>query len=119
MRTSYELGRKGEAEAAAFLAQKNYQILEKNYRYRKAEVDLIVQKENTLVAVEIKTRSTAFFGTPALFLKPKQQQRIVEAVDYYVKQNNLDLEVRFDVISIIKHKGTFDIQHIENAFYHF
>lgn len=54
MRTSYELGRKGEAEAAAILAQKNYRILEKNYRYRKAEVDLIVQKKNTLVAVEIK-----------------------------------------------------------------
>lgn len=48
MRTSYELGRKGEAEAAAILAQKNYRILEKNYRYRKAEVDLIVQKKTLL-----------------------------------------------------------------------
>lgn len=62
MRTSYELGRKGEAEAAAFLAQKNY-------RYRKAEVDLIVQKGNTLVAVEIKTRSTAFFWQSCAFFK--------------------------------------------------
>lgn len=69
MRTSYELGRKGEAEAAAILAQKNYRILEKNYRYRKAEVDLIVQKGNTLVAVEIKTRSTAFFWQSCAFFK--------------------------------------------------
>ena len=119
MSNSYQLGRKGEAEAARFLVQKNYNILEKNYRYRKAEVDLIVQKNNTLIAVEIKTRSTAFFGNPALFLKPKQQQRIVEAVNYYVQQNNLDVEVRFDVISIVKKKGIFDVQHIKNAYYHF
>tara|TARA_Y100000385_G_scaffold232256_1_gene244661 strand:- start:177 stop:485 length:309 start_codon:yes stop_codon:yes gene_type:complete len=87
------------------LTQNNYKILEKNYRYRKAEVDLIVQKNKTLIAVEIKTRSSDFFGNPALFLKTKQQQRIVEAINYYVKHNNLDVEVRFDVISIVKKKG--------------
>lgn len=119
MSNSYQLGRKGEAEAARFLTQNNYTILEKNYRYRKAEVDLIVQKNNTLIAVEIKTRSTDFFGHPALFLKPKQQQRIVEAINYYVQQNNLDVEVRFDVISVVKKKGSFEIQHLKNAFYHF
>jgi putative endonuclease len=119
MSTSHQLGRKGEAEAAAFLTKKNYQILEKNYRYRKSEVDLIVQKNNILVAVEIKTRSTTFFGDPAFFLKTKQQHRIVEAIDYYVQQNNLDVEVRFDVISILKKNNALEIQHIENAFYHF
>lgn len=119
MSESYQLGRKGEAEAARFLTQNNYKILEKNYRYRKAEVDLIVQKNKTLIAVEIKTRSSDFFGNPALFLKTKQQQRIVEAINYYVKHNNLDVEVRFDVISIVKNKGGFEIQHLKNAFYHF
>ncbi|MGB1371024.1 MAG: YraN family protein [Flavobacteriaceae bacterium] len=78
-----------------------------------------MQKNNTLIAVEIKTRSIDFFGHPALFLKPKQQQCIVEAVNYYVQQNNLDVEVRFDVIGIVKKKGRFEIQHLKNAFYHF
>ena len=55
MSTSYKLGRQGEARAAAFLKQKNYRILEKNYRHRKAEVDLIALKDNLLIAVEIKT----------------------------------------------------------------
>ena len=62
MNTSYKLGRQGEARAAAFLKQKNYRILEKNYRHRKAEVDLIALNDNLLIAVEIKTRSTGFFG---------------------------------------------------------
>ena len=114
-----ELGKKGEEFAIDFLVKAGYKILEKNYRYRKAEVDLIVQKNKTLIAVEIKTRSSDFFGNPALFLKTKQQQRIVEAINYYVKHNNLDVEVRFDVISIVKKKGRFEIQHLKNAFYHF
>lgn len=119
MNSSYQLGRKGESEAADFLVKKNYAILEKNYRYRKAEVDLIVRQNDLLVAVEIKTRSSAAFGNPATFLKPKQQQRIVQAIDNYIQQNNLKVEVRFDVISILKKGAKLDIEHIENAFYHF
>lgn len=119
MNSSYHLGRLGESEAAQFLVKKNYTILEKNYRYGKAELDLIVRQNNVLVAVEIKTRSSRYFGAPASFLKSKQQQRIVQAIDHYIKQNNLDIEVRFDVISILKKGRNFEIQHIENAFYHF
>ena len=62
MHTTYQLGRKGESEAADFLVKKNYTILEKNYRYRKAEVDLIVRQNDLLVAIKIKTRSSAAFG---------------------------------------------------------
>ena len=85
MNTSYKLGRQGEARAAAFLKQKNY-------RHRKAEVDIIALKDNLLIAVEIKTRSTGFFGAPETFLKRQQQQRIVEAIDFYVKENQLGVE---------------------------
>ena len=119
MTSSHQLGRKGETAAARFLAKKNYTILERNYRYRKAEVDLIVCQNNLLVAVEIKTRSSAYFGAPSGFLKPKQQQRIVQAIDNYIQQNNLEVEVRFDVISILKKGPQLEIEHIENAFYHF
>ena len=82
MNTSYKMGSQGEARAAAFLKQKNY-------RHRKAEVDIIALKDNLLIAVEIKTRSTGFFEAPETFLKQQQQQRIVEAIDFYVKENQL------------------------------
>ena len=117
MNTSYKLGRQGEARAAAFLKQKNYRILEKNYRHRKAEVDIIALKDNLLIAVEIKTRSTGFFEAPEKFLK--QQQRIVEAIDFYVKENQLGVEVRFDIVSLIKVGNGFEIKHLKNAFYYF
>ncbi len=77
MTPSYQIGQKGEAIAAAHLIKKNTVFLKKNFRYRKAEIDLIVRQNNLVVDVEIKTRSSSFFGAPASFLKYKQQQRIV------------------------------------------
>ncbi len=113
------LGKEGEQLAATFLTQKGYEILEKNYRYLKAEVDLIVKKEGFIVAVEVKTRSTPEFGNPQDFVKPKQVQRLVQAMNNYVIKNDLDLEVRFDIIAIIKNKRGTQIEHLEDAFYHF
>ncbi|MGB1307911.1 MAG: YraN family protein [Oceanihabitans sp.] len=114
-----ELGKKGEELAVNFLLQNGYEILERNYRFQKAEVDIIAKQKNTLAIVEVKTRSTVDFGNPQEFVKPKQIQRLVKAVDAFVIENNLDLEVRFDIIAILKTKNTFEIEHLENAFYHF
>lgn len=114
-----ELGEKGEQLAVDFLLQNGYQIMERNYRFQKAEVDIIAKQKDTLAIVEVKTRSTIDFGNPQDFLKPKQIQRIVKAVDQYVTTNKLDVEVRFDIIAIVKTGKTFEIEHLENAFYHF
>lgn len=114
-----ELGKKGEQLAIDYLLQHGYEIVERNYRFQKAEVDIIAKKENTLAIVEVKTRSTVDFGNPQDFVKPKQIQRLVNAVDEYVTVNNLDVEVRFDIIAIVKQGKGFDIEHLENAFYHF
>ena len=114
-----ELGKKGEDLAVDFLIKNKYEILKRNYRFEKAEVDIIAQKDNTLVAVEVKTRTTRDFGNPEEFLKPKQIQNLVKAVDEYVTENNIDLEIRFDVIAIILDKNNMEIEHIEDAFYHF
>ena len=81
-------------------------------------MDIIALKDNLLIAVEIKTRSTGFFGAPQTFLK-QQQQRILEAIDFYVKENQLEVEVRFDIVSVIKVGNGFEIKHLKNAFYHF
>ena len=119
MASHNELGKKGEQLAVDFLIENNYSIVARNYRFDKAEVDIIAQKEDTLVIIEVKTRTNADFGDPQDFLKPKQIQRIVKAVDEYVVVNKLDVEVRFDIIAIVKQSKSFKIEHLENAYYHF
>ena len=114
-----ELGKKGEQLAVDFLLSNGYTIIERNYRFEKAEVDIIAQKEDVLAIVEVKTRSTADFGNPQDFVKPKQIKNLIKAVDEYVTENQLDVEVRFDIIAIVKNGKTYEIEHIQDAFYHF
>lgn len=114
-----ELGNKGEQLAVDFLIKKGYRIIERNYRFDKAEVDIIAQIKGTLAIVEVKTRSTADFGNPQDFVKPKQIKNLVKAVDEYVNTNDLDVEVRFDIIAIVKQGKGFVIEHLEDTFYHF
>lgn len=114
-----ELGKKGEALAVDFLLKNGYDVIERNYVFQKAEVDIIAQKKDILAVVEVKTRSTIDFGNPQDFVKPKQIKNLVKAIDEYVTVNDLDVEVRFDIIAIVKEKGGFKIEHLENAFYHF
>lgn len=114
-----ELGKKGEQIAVDFLLKNGYDIVERNYRFDKAEVDIIAQKGDFLAIVEVKTRSTADFGDPQDFVKPKQIKNLVKAVDEYVTVNDLNVEVRFDIIAIVKEKDGYNIEHLENAFYHF
>ena len=114
-----ELGKKGEQLAIDYLIAKGYTIVERNYRFQKAEVDIIAQLKDTLAIVEVKTRSTTDFGNPQDFVKPKQIQRLVKAIDEYVTANKLNVEVRFDIIAIVKKGSGFNIEHLEDAFYHF
>lgn len=114
-----QLGKKGEQLAVDFLLKNGYEIIERNYRFDKAEVDIIAKKEDALAIIEVKTRSTSDFGDPQDFVKPKQIQRLVKAVDEYVSANNLNVEVRFDIIAIVKENNRFNIEHLKNAFYHF
>jgi len=113
------LGKEGEKLTVEFLQKQGYHILEKNYRYLKAEIDIIALKEDTIVVIEVKTRSTPDFGNPQDFVKPKQIQLLVKAMDHYVTENDLDVEVRFDIVAIIKNKQGTKIEHLEDAFYHF
>ncbi|WP_027138209.1 YraN family protein [Gaetbulibacter saemankumensis] len=119
MASHNELGKKGEQLAVDFLINKGYVIIERNYRFDKAEVDIIAQKAEILAIIEVKTRSSTDFGNPQDFVKPKQIQRLVKAVDEYITVNQLNVEVRFDIIAIIKLQGDFKLDHLENAFYHF
>ncbi len=114
-----DLGKLGEEMAVEFLRKNGYEILETNWTFQKAEVDIIAQKENTLAIIEVKTRSSLDFGLPQDFVKPKKIQLLVKAVNEYVVSNNLDIEVRFDIIAIHKEGKSYVIEHLKDAFYHF
>jgi putative endonuclease len=112
-----ELGKKGEHIAASFLRDKGYRILQKNWRYKQKEIDLVAQKENCLVIAEIKTRSTEDWEHPAEAITNAKIRFLVDATEAFLEEYDLDLEVRFDVISVIPKGNSWKIDHIEEAFY--
>lgn len=114
-----DLGKIGEEVAVDFLEKNGYEILETNWTFQKAEVDIIALKGQVLAVVEVKTRSSIDFGLPQEFVKPKKIQLLVKAINEYVIANDLDVEVRFDIIAIHATDATFDIEHLEAAFYYF
>lgn len=114
-----EFGRLGEQKAVDFLLKNGYEILNTNYRYQKAEVDIIARKGNILSIVEVKSRKIGFLGEISDSISRKKINLLVTATDQYVQENDLDVEVRFDVIIVIKNGEVFKIEHMENAFNHF
>jgi putative endonuclease len=114
-----DLGKFGEELAVEFLLKNGYTILETNWTFQKAEIDIIAKKGNVLAVVEVKTRSSIDFGLPQDFVKPKKIQLLVKAVNEYVISNDFDVEVRFDIIAIHKEEKQFKMEHLEDAFYHF
>ena len=118
-----DLGKKGEDLAVEFLLENNYKILERNWVFQKAEIDIIAKKENILAVIEVKTRSSVDFGLPQDFVKTKKIQLLIKAVNAYVidGENDFDesLEIRFDIIGIQKTGESFAIEHLTDAFYHF
>ena len=114
-----ELGKLGEELAVDFLKKEGYTILATNWIFQKAEIDILAQKEDILAVVEVKTRSSIEFGLPQDFVKPKKIQLLVKAVDAYVTLNEIDVNVRFDIIAIHKEKESFAIEHLTDAFFFF
>lgn len=115
---SVEKGNWGEAKAKAYLKEeKGHEIIAQNWRYSKWEIDLISKDQNELVFTEVKLRKTNDFGSPEEFVNRKKQQFLIQAANAYVDQNDIDLECRFDIISILfnEQKGV-KIHHIEDAF---
>ena len=111
-------GAAGERIAAHYLEQKGYIILTRNYRYKKAEVDIIARKENRLVFVEVKTRRAQNFGYPEESVTAKKESLFLQAAEEYIFQINWLDDIRFDIISItISADNAPQIHHIEDAFH--
>jgi putative endonuclease len=113
-----KLGVTGEAAAADFLLAKGYQILNRNFRYQRAEIDLIAQKEKLLVFAEVKTRSSEKFGYPEEFVSNRKTELFLLAAEEYIFQQNWQHDIRFDILAVtVSPSGNFQVHHIEDAFH--
>ena len=115
MVNSNDLGALGEKIALDYLSKNKYKILETNWRYQHKEVDIIAVINNILCIVEVKTRSSDYIS-PKEAVNKKKQQNLIIAANEYVIQNNLDCDVRFDIIEIIRNQDNTQITHIKDAF---
>lgn len=113
-----ETGVKGEEIAENFLQTKGYKILHRNWRWERKEVDIIAETNGLLVFIEVKTRSTAYFGFPEDAVDHKKQDFLKLAAEEFLYQNPEYTQIRFDIISIITQKETIkEIMHFEDAFF--
>ena len=107
----------GEKIAAAYLNEKGYGIVKKQWRFARYEIDLIVQKGNCIVFVEVKTRFSKDYGEPWAAVNYSKQRKICRSADYYLRYFHVDSEPRFDIVSIVHAKGVTEITHLEQAFF--
>lgn len=116
--TKLQTGNHGENLATEYLLAKGYTILERNWRYQKAELDIIAQHSSTTVFVEVKTRRGLAYGYPEEGVTPTKQKHLARGANAYVLENDINNDLRFDIISIILTKGKApEINHIEDAFF--
>ena len=109
------IGRGGEARAEAYLTERGYKLLRRNYRSGPREIDLIMQDGEALVFVEVKARSKTRYGTPGEFVTTAKRRLLTLAAEAYLMEEGLpDVPARFDVVEV--YLGTDKIRHIENAF---
>ena len=111
-----DLGKMGEELAVNYLIEKGYEILERNWRNIHKEVDIIAMDAPDLVIVEVKTRQSDEYGEPDLAVTKRKQRMLIAAANAYITRNKLDVETRFDIISIILKDSEPVIEHIEDAF---
>jgi len=115
-----DFGKMAEDLAVDFLVKAKYRILARNFRYLKAEVDIIAEFENQIIIIEVKARHTDAFLEPQEAVNKKKIKLLISAANYYIEENNIDKEVRFDIISILPNKQkTLEITHITDAFQSF
>jgi putative endonuclease len=112
-----DLGKKGEDKALQFLKKKGYRIIEQNYVCDLGEMDIIAKEKDSLVFVEVKTRTSMAFGPPQLAVTPFKQRQLSKVALHFLKEKNLkDIKARFDVVAILFPPEEEKIELIQNAF---
>lgn len=111
-----EIGNKAEEMAAKFLSQKGYEIRDRNYVFGKGEIDIIAEKDNWLVFVEVRARSEVLHGFPEQTISKAKASLIMKTAENYVYQKDWRGKIRFDIIAIIVGQA-FEIRHFEDVFF--
>lgn len=111
-----DLGKLGEAIAAEYLAKNGYKIRHTNWHFGHKELDIVATLNNTLVIVEVKSRWTSYWEEPKEAVRRKKQKFIIDAAEAYVQNYNLDMDVQFDIISILFQGKKHELEHIPDAF---
>jgi putative endonuclease len=106
-------GKEGEATAEQFLMNKGFEIVARNYRFKRSEIDLIVRKKDWLVFVEVRMRSSSAFGYPEQTIGRNKRKKIMEGAAQYLEESKWEGNVRYDIVAIQKNEVT----HFEDAFY--
>ena len=112
-----DTGAEGERIAGEFLEKLGYIILDRNWRHRNYELDLVAKEGNTIVVVEVKTRTTLYAGVPELSVTRMKQRTLIKAANAYVVNHGIDLPVRFDILGIVIRGEQISVNHIMDAFY--
>ncbi len=116
-----ETGQRGEALALRYLERRGYEVLERNYRTRYGEIDLVVRRGTTLVFVEVKSRRGTAFGEPLEAVTPRKQEQVRLMAEQYLAERDPQFvdgfeEMRFDALGVLVGRGTHDVRHVEDAF---
>lgn len=114
--TTKELGDKGEALVAEYLRQKGYIISARNYHSRFGEIDIVAENKDLILFVEVKLRSTRTIAQPREFVNYSKRMRIISTAQYYIYNNGVELQPRFDVAEVLLEGTHLRLNYIENAF---
>ena len=115
-----DFGKLAEDMAAEFLVRKNYRILARNFRYQKAEIDIVAEFDDLIVVTEVKARSYNTLIEPQEAVTKKKIKSIVMCTDFFMQDRTIDKEVRFDIITVLPdEKGVLQLTHIQDAFQSF
>ena len=112
-----DLGKIGESEARTYLKKKGYTVLAVNYRFNRNEIDIIARIGNELAMIEVKTRQNTYLADPSITVPRSKQKGIIKAANHYVQENELELDCRFDVLTVLIKDTNITFEHIEDAFY--
>ena len=117
MTANKDIGRKGEELARIYLESKGYKILELNWRFSKAEIDIIAKDKEVLVFVEVKTRSYTYFGEPEDFVSDNKERVMTDAAGVYAISIGHEWEIRFDIVSIVTKGEYHELKHFKDVFF--
>lgn len=117
MGNNKELGDKGEAIASDYLQKEGYQIEARNYRYSRNEVDIIARKNDLMIFVEVKTRTSTYFGYPEESVTRRKAELIMQAAENYIFENNWKGRIRFDIIAIEFKENQHQVHYFPDAFF--